>query len=133
MLPGHSITPQLISSILIRRRWLILLPLALGLGAAPWIAGRLPQVYRSETLIMVIPQRVPDSYVRSTVTATVEDRLPTISEQILSRTRLERVITDFDLYPELRGRAAMEDVVARMRSDIGPVEIGPRQQSFRVT
>jgi polysaccharide chain length determinant protein (PEP-CTERM system associated) len=97
------------------------------------MAKKLPKVYRSETVIMVIPQRVPDSYVRSTVTQTVQDRLPSINDQILSRTRLERVILDFDLYKELRSRAAMEDVVARMRRDIGQPQIQRGQQSFRVS
>ena len=59
---------------------------------------RLPNRYRSETLILVVPQRVPESYVRSTVTARIEDRLQSISQQILSRTRLERIIQDFNLY-----------------------------------
>src|SRR5688572_5910531 len=133
MLPGQSFSPETVSRILVRRRWLILLPFAVGLAAAPVITARVAKTYRSETLIMVIPQRVPDSYVRSTVTASVEDRLPSISDQILSRTRLEGVIVDFDLYKELRARAPMEDVVARMRRDIGPVQIQRGQQSFRVS
>lgn len=133
MLPGKSITPEDILAILTRRRWLILLPFAVGLAVAPFIAKRIPAVYRSETLIMVIPQRVPDSYVKPTVTGTVEDRLPSISDQILSRSRLERIIGDFDLYRDLRAKAPMEDVVARMRTDIGQVEIQKGQQSFRVS
>jgi polysaccharide chain length determinant protein (PEP-CTERM system associated) len=133
MLPGRTFTPEEILGILWRRRWLLLVPLALGLATAPFVAERLPAVYRSETLIMVIPQRVPDAYVKSTVTATVADRLPAISDEILSRSRLERIIADFNLYAELRARAPMEDVVAKMRYDIGPVEIQRGQQSFRVS
>ena len=64
----------------------------------------LPNVYRSETLILVVPQRVPESYVRSTVTTRIEDRLQSISQQILSRTRLERIIQDFNLYPKQRAQ-----------------------------
>ena len=37
---------------------------------------------------------------RSTVTMRIEDRLRSLSQEILSRTRLEQVINDFDLYPE---------------------------------
>jgi polysaccharide chain length determinant protein (PEP-CTERM system associated) len=133
VLPGKTITPQEIIRVALRRRWLILLPFALGLSVAPFVAKRIAPVYKSETLIMVVPQRVPDSYVKSTVTATVEDRLPSISDQILSRSRLERVINDFGLYDELRGNAAMEDVVRQMRLDIGPVQIQPGAQSFRVS
>jgi polysaccharide chain length determinant protein (PEP-CTERM system associated) len=133
MLPGRSFTPEDIVGILWRRRWLLVVPLALGLATAPFVAKRIPPVFKSETLIMVIPQRVPDAYVKSTVTATVADRLPAISDEILSRSRLERIIGDFGLYSDLRARAPMEDVVAKMRSDIGPVEIQRGQQSFRAS
>jgi polysaccharide chain length determinant protein (PEP-CTERM system associated) len=81
---------------------------------------------------MVIPQRVPDSYVKSTVTQTVEDRLPSISDQILSRSRLEKIILDFNLYPADRVKAPMEDVVGRMRSDVGPISIREGERSFKV-
>jgi polysaccharide chain length determinant protein (PEP-CTERM system associated) len=133
VLPGKTFTPQEIASILIRRRWVILLPFAVGLAVAPLIAKRVPEVYRSETLIMVVPQRVPDSYVKSTVTATVEDRLPSISDQILSRSRLERIINDFDLYREYRATAPMEDIVRLMRADVGSPQIQRGEQSFRIS
>jgi polysaccharide chain length determinant protein (PEP-CTERM system associated) len=133
VLPGQTFKPEDLVAIVLRRRWLILLPFAIGLAAAPFVAQRIAPVYRSETLIMVMPQRVPDSYVKSTVTATVADRLPSISDQILSRSRLEKVIGDFDLYPEMRQRAPMEDVIRKMRVDIGPIQIQPGAQSFRVS
>ena len=64
---------------------------ALGLAAMPLLARFAPAKYQSETLIMVVPQRVPESYVKATITQSIEDRLPSISEQILSRSRLERI------------------------------------------
>jgi polysaccharide chain length determinant protein (PEP-CTERM system associated) len=118
MIPGKRYTPQDVLQIALRRKWLIAVPLvvaALGVAAAIKV---LPKKYRSETLILVVPQRVPESYVRSTVTARVEDRLQTIREQIMSRTRLERIITDFDLYAQRRSVAVMEDVVTFLRSQI---------------
>ena len=86
------------------------------------IAPRIADLYRSETLIMIIPQRVPDSYVKSTVTQTVEDRLPAISDQIMSRSRLEKIVLDQSALQE-RQQALMEDVLTRMRSDVGPISI----------
>jgi polysaccharide chain length determinant protein (PEP-CTERM system associated) len=82
------------------------------------VAHYLPNRYRSETLILVVPQRVPETYVRSTVTTRIEDRLQSISQQILSRTRLERIIQDFNLYAGERRTWIMEDVVEQMRKDI---------------
>jgi len=132
MLPGKTFTVNDIVKIVARRRWMILLPFALGLLAVPVIAPRIPDLYRSETLIMIIPQRVPDSYVKSTVTQTVEDRLPGISDQIMSRSRLEKIVLDFNLYQKERQLAPMEDVVASMRSDVGPISIRQGERSFRV-
>jgi polysaccharide chain length determinant protein (PEP-CTERM system associated) len=130
VIPGKKFTPEEIVRIAARRGWLIVLPFAIGLSVAPVISRFVPILYRSETLIMVIPQRVPDSYVKSTVTAKMEDRLPSISNLILSRSRLERTITDFNLYPGPRAQGIMEDVVQRMRADISVALEG--QESFRV-
>jgi polysaccharide chain length determinant protein (PEP-CTERM system associated) len=100
---------------------------------APTIARAVPERYRSETLILVVPQRVPDSYVKSTITQTVGDRLPSISDQILSRSRLEKIIADLNLYTEARATQVMEDVVQRMRADI-TVSLDARSlNSFRVS
>ena len=82
---------------------------------------------------MVIPQRIPDSYVRSTVTASVQDRLLSISDQIMSRSRLERIITELDLYPEERRITTMEDVVVTMRARDIVLQPPGREQSFRVS
>ena len=133
MLPGKTFTPNDLKSILWRGRWWILLPFAAGLALAPFISARVPKLYRSETVLMVIPQRIPDSYVRSTVTASVQDRLYSISDQILSRTRLERIITEFNLYPAERRIVTMEDVVARMRGRDINLQPPGREQSFRVS
>ena len=131
MLPGKSITPQDVVAMVLRRKWFILLPLSLGLAAAPSIAARIPELYRAETLMMVVPQRVPDDYVKPTVTGSVEDRLASINDVILSRSRLERIIAEFDLYKEERATGLMEDVVQGMRDQISVEPEG--RQSFRVS
>ena len=108
----------------------MVIPFAVGASGAPLISRTMPQLFRSETLIMVVPQQVPDTYVKSTVTAKMEDRLPSISNVILSRSRLERIINDFNLYPAQRRRGIMEDVVQRLRADISVQVEG--QDSFRL-
>jgi len=133
VIPGKTYTIETLWQIALRRKWLIVLP-ALAVGAlAALVIYRLPNLYKSETLILVVPQRVPESYVKSTVTARIEDRLQAISQQILSRTRLEQVINDFNLYAEERAdRELMEDIVERMRTyDIGIQII--KGDAFRVS
>jgi uncharacterized protein involved in exopolysaccharide biosynthesis len=89
-----------------------------------------PTQYQSEALVLVVPQQVPESFVPATTTTRIEERLQTIAQQILSRTRLERIIVDFNLYSDERKKAIMEEVVERMRDNIG-IEI-VRADSFRV-
>ena len=107
-----------IAHLIARRRWLVLIPFALGVAAAPLLARYAPERYRSEALLLVIPQQVPKDYVTPTMTQAIEERLPAITDQILSRSRLEQIIQQLDLYPAERSRQVMEDVVQRMRLDI---------------
>ena len=120
--------------IIVRRRWLVLLPFACGLALTPLLAGLMPQRYRSEALLLVIPQQVPDDYVRSTMTQPIGERLPAITDQILSRSRLEQIIQQLELYKEYREREVMEDIVARMRGDVRTsAAAGKDVNSFRIS
>jgi uncharacterized protein involved in exopolysaccharide biosynthesis len=40
-----------------RRRWIVLAPFAVGVACAPLLARIAPARFRSETLIMVVPQQ----------------------------------------------------------------------------
>jgi polysaccharide chain length determinant protein (PEP-CTERM system associated) len=131
VIPGKVYTPEDIALIAWRRKWWAILPaIAISMGTFAWVRT-LPNLYTSDTLILVVPQQVPEAYVRSTVTTRIEDRLQTITQQILSRTRLERIIQDYNLYPEARKTAIMEDVVERMRGSIGVQVV--KGDAFRVS
>lgn len=130
MIPGKIYSPELILQIAWRRKWWILIPTLLIAGGVAGWTRKLPDMYKSDTLIMVVPQRVPEEYVRSTVTQSITDRLQSITQQILSRTRLERIIEDLNLYPDLRKSQIMEDIVEGMRGDIEIQVV--RGDSFRV-
>ncbi|PYQ24247.1 MAG: hypothetical protein DMF81_06050 [Acidobacteria bacterium] len=101
-----------------RRRWLALFTFVAALTAVVSVVWFLPDVYRSSATVLIDRQQIPDELVRSTVTSGLEIRLHTISQEILSRSRLEALIQRFDLYPDLRRSAPMEEVVERMRDDI---------------
>jgi polysaccharide chain length determinant protein (PEP-CTERM system associated) len=108
-------------AIALRRRWWILLPLFLVWAVAWGASWLLPSIYESDALILVEQQKVPDQYVIPNVTANLQGRLQSMSQQILSRTRLQSTIDRFHLYPQPRGLNAMlksGDPVERMRDDI---------------
>lgn len=131
MLPGKTLNPEDLLAIAWRRRWVLVFPPLLIAIASFAVSGILPKQYRSETLIRVVPQRVPESYVRSTVRTRIEERLPSIGQQILSRTQLERVMLDLNLYPEERRTNGIDAVLDQMRADVTVDLVQP--ESFRVS
>jgi uncharacterized protein involved in exopolysaccharide biosynthesis len=132
VLPGRHYTPAAIVWVLRRRRWLVMGPLLVFTATSIWLALALPDRYRAQTTILVVPQRVPENYVRPVIAESIEQRLFSISPQILSETRLERIILELDLYPRVRQlKGGLEDVIELMRRDIS-VEI-IKGDLFRVT
>lgn len=116
MLPGKKYAPEDFVRIVWTRKWWILIPtVVIAVGTFVY-SYRLPDRYRAETTILVVPQRVPQDLVRSTVNAMVEDRVQMISQQILSRSRLERIVQEFNLYEQERKSLIMEDIIERMRT-----------------
>lgn len=101
-----------------RRKWWIILTTIIIAVASFVVIWRLPNIYRSETVILVDPQKVPDNYVASTVTSSIADRLSTLQQEVMSPTRLKRVIDNMGLYPELRGKVGDQEIVAKMQKAI---------------
>ena len=63
-----------------------------------------PNRYRSEAIVLIIPPQVPEIVVRPMITESLQERLDLMKQQILSRARLERIIQEFDLYPQASAR-----------------------------
>lgn len=119
MIPGKKYKPEDFLEIAWRRKWVILLLLIVcAVGTFGW-SQTLPNRYRSEAVVLIIPPQVPETIIRTTITESLQERLDLMQQQILSRTRLERIIQEFDLYAEDRKRLLMEQVVEQMRADIG--------------
>lgn len=104
--------------VLQRRRWWLLAPVFLGWLAVWGLSWILPASYRSDTVILVERQKVPEQYVVPNIAVDLQERLQSMTQQILSRTRLERIIEDFHLYQKERGRLGPDQIVEKMRNDI---------------
>lgn len=123
--------------LLLHRKWVVLGVWLVVSLATIIICLRLPDVYTSDTVILVDPQKVPEAYVKSTVTGDVRNRLGTLKQQILSSTQLQKIIDKLNLYPEERKKLAREDVIALMIADISVrvlSDFGQNQdlQAFRI-
>ena len=93
-----KITPEFIIEIVLRRRWFIIIPFCVSIIIGAYFAITLPRLYQAETLILVEAQRVPTNYVQSLVSIDINARISTISQQILSRTNIEKIIKEFKLF-----------------------------------
>ncbi len=116
--PLTRLSPQTIRRIAVKHRVEIALITILGSIAAYGIVRMMPNVYKAETLILVESQKIPEKLVSSTVNSELQDRLATISQQVLSSTRLGDVITKLNLYQDDRKSSTQEEIIERMRKDI---------------
>jgi uncharacterized protein involved in exopolysaccharide biosynthesis len=116
--PEKLLTTHDYLEIVLRRKWYIIIPLVVSILISFGVCKYLPKVYKATTLILVQPQSIPENYVRPTITDTVINRLNTIGQEIMSRTRLEKVIEEFNLYKDLRKKFPMEEAVEAMRKAI---------------
>jgi len=131
MLPSQELTIDSMLKLLRRRRWLLIVPLCLGVLGGLLYSRSQPSLYRSDAVIQVVPQRVPESYVSATVTERVEDRLRALAQQVLSRTQLEKLITEFNLFPAERQNRPLEDVIELMAKRVLIEPLATAQTSRR--
>ena len=118
MIVQRELTLEDYVAILRRRVWIIVVPAVVFAIGAYTISLFLASRYTSETVVLVEQPTVPESLVKPVIGGDVNQRLATMQEQILSRTRLQQIIEKFGLYKDEAGRTSMEDMVARLRGSI---------------
>jgi len=104
-------------ALLVRKHYFIWPALAVILISA-LVALLLPSTYESKSTILIEEQQIPPDFVRSTVTGYADQRIQSLNQQILSRTKLLEIIKQFNLYTEKRNRYTQEEIVEAMRDDI---------------
>jgi protein tyrosine kinase modulator len=107
-----------IKGIVCRRRWQFLVPFFCGWALVWGASWLIPSTFRSGTLILVEQPSVPEKYVASNIDSGIQQQLDSITQQILSRTRLLRIIDSLGLYAQDRKRESPDDLVEQMRKDI---------------
>jgi polysaccharide chain length determinant protein (PEP-CTERM system associated) len=122
-----SLSDQLggIIGLVSRRRWHILAPAVLTSLAVVAVLYQLPNRYTSEATLYVIEQQVPERYVAPTTTTELVDALPTMTQEVLSRSRLLELAEQYDLYAPKRRRLSPEAIDGLMRQDINIEPLPP--------
>jgi polysaccharide chain length determinant protein (PEP-CTERM system associated) len=111
--------------ILRRRLWLLLIPVLLFTVAGCVLSFVLPKQYTSETRVLVQAPIVPDSYVKPVVSDDLNRRLAAMQGEILSRSRLQHLVEQLNLFPNDLGHVPMEVLVERLRKSIKVTPLNP--------
>ena len=67
-----------------RKHWVVIPFLLALLGGLTYMLNT-PKIYEAQTLILVQPQKVPTDFVRAIVSGGIEERLKTITQQVIDR------------------------------------------------
>jgi polysaccharide chain length determinant protein (PEP-CTERM system associated) len=113
-----------------RRALLAVAVFATVIAAAISFALYLPDLYRATALVLV-ERPISESIIKTPVSGELESRLYVIKQEILSRDRLYELIERFNLYPEMRQRTGIADVLTQARNDIIVQPAGPEQVTGR--
>ena len=115
---------------MLRRRWLAIVVCAVaGAPLAFGISLVMPTQYTSQTLVLVQQPTVPSDIVRPIDTTDITQRLASMQQQILSRSRLEPIIRQFNLYPKEVNRVSIDELVGKLQKSIEVTPVQPMAET----
>src|SRR5258708_4069805 len=129
MIAPHELTIEDYKTILRRRIWIIIIPAVVLAISAYAVSLFLPSRYVSATVVLVEEPAVPENFVKQVIGGDVNQRLATMQEQILSRTRLQQIIEKFGLDKRETSQISMEEMVARLRDSITVSAVRPMAET----
>ncbi|MGE4291116.1 MAG: GumC family protein [Desulfovibrio sp.] len=101
-----------------RRKWQCVVPAIGVMVVCTMFALFLPSVYRSQALVLIETQDIPEELVQSTITGLVEERLQSLNRTVLSRSNLLKLIDQFELYKDESRHKTVGEIIEGMRDDI---------------
>jgi uncharacterized protein involved in exopolysaccharide biosynthesis len=104
--------------VLLARKHFFIWPALAIIVISALVALILPPIYESKSTVLIEEQQIPPDFVKSTVTGFADQRIQSLNQQILSRTKLLEIIRQFDLYPKMREKYPQEEVIETMRNNI---------------
>ena len=93
------------------------------------IAVSLPPIYKSDVMIKIDDQVLPESFVQPTVNEYVEERIGKINQQILNRSKLEEIVYKYNLYSANKNTTDISEVIEKFREDINLETVVSEMQS----
>lgn len=128
-------TPAEYLRMLWRRKFFVIVPAIIVATTLAYVIYRLPNVYMSETLILVEQSKVSGQAMNQPISVDIGSRLGTIRNQVTSRTGLKEIIDNFGLFQELKVLNTPEEVLLeemRKRIDIQVRNSGSGANAFMI-
>jgi polysaccharide chain length determinant protein (PEP-CTERM system associated) len=111
--------------------WVLVLTVLGGVLIALGLTAVLPKRYLSETIVLIEQPTVSSDIVKPVVTEAMYQRLASMQQEILSRSRLQPIIEKFGLYPKERNTTHMEDLVVLLQNAITITPLDPMAGAAR--
>lgn len=89
-------------SIFTRWKYVILTAFLLIFVASIALAFWLPETFKSEGIILIESQEIPESLVATTVTSYASQRIEVIRQRIMTTEKIMAIVDKHDLFPEMR-------------------------------
>jgi succinoglycan biosynthesis transport protein ExoP len=118
MMPDTTVDiAHYLSNLKRRKKYFVISALVIW-GLTVLVALLLPSIYESSSTILIEEQQIPPEFVKSTVTGFADQRIQSLTQQILSRVKLWEIIQQFKLYADLRERFTREEIIGKMHENI---------------
>ncbi|MDP3789214.1 MAG: GNVR domain-containing protein [Candidatus Omnitrophota bacterium] len=126
--PVKQLKPIDYLKVIFRRKWLIIVPVFIGVVGGIIAGNTLPKIYQSSTLILVEEGKVINPLIQGiAVSTSVAQRLSMLREQILGWDRLMQLIKTLQLDKDVKNQYEFEALVKKLRKRI---MVGLRNQNL---
>lgn len=115
-----------------RHKWMIITILLISLPIGLGVYLLTPKVYQAVSLLSYQQQKINPNKLSPDVAEKIRDIVSTLTQIVTSRTNLEKLILELNLYPEARQNLPMEDIVDSMRRGI-KIEPSTQGDIFRIS
>ena len=107
------------AAILLRRRWLLIIPCVVGVTIAMAVGLSMPKIYQSKTILLVQDPKIMNPLMRGmAVSSPVSQRMRVIQEELLGWTSLSRLAHELGLDRQAQSPLALESVIKKLQKDI---------------
>jgi polysaccharide chain length determinant protein (PEP-CTERM system associated) len=117
-------TPSDLLKVARQHRWAIAGSIAACVALAGVYCVVAPKQYRSETMILVEDQKIPENFVKGVDEGNLEQRIFVIQKQVRSRAILTDILKEFHLYPDITADEGMDAALATFAGNISVEMLG---------